>query len=387
MKDSFFILFTGLCIGLASGLAQHRSDGEGKLRRAGDYAAQADDPFTQQDAVRHTEVGQSIRPLSLRQAGLARINMIKDTGRSAAHHAFYAIDWRIAKIVLGIAFLVPAMPAACKSALRGVPLSPFILERDMVTWPTWLYDSVHIVAIVGVDLIILGCIEFDWAIAVTAVRIVLVVLYGGVGLASFLYCVMSKNSAFGDEAYGKLGKLETDILTATNRFQDVGTSAVKLTVLMMAILIFMKFYSLNIMMEVPLTPKAYRYFYAAIPMQIIGKSMLGYDFRSEARLWHRLIHSAGVGATLQRGDDRSDEIVKVTYSDCIIRSVMSYYSNNVCIAYLFLTLPVFMLNCAGDIDFVKDCFAVMFITTLDDLSESIPLRLQSGHGTDPQTTS
>lgn len=254
-------------------------------------------------------------------------------------------------------------------------MSPFLIEQDQVNWSRWLYDSVQILAVVGVDLIMLAGVEYDWVTGITCVRNFLKIMYGGLGLVTLMYSIMSKHSKHGENAYGKGGEFESEPLEATNQFQDVRTSLVFLTVLTIAQVTFVKFYFNQMMTKVEFTAQAYRYFLCAIPMQVVGQGMLGADFCTELRLWNKLLNSPGVGATVQVGDDGSAEVVKVSYASCLIRSMMSFYANNLSIACMFLTLPLFMMSAASDIDFVKDCFAVVFITTIDDLGDAIPLKV------------
>jgi len=332
------------------------------------------------------------------------------------------IDWKIAKIVLGVVLLLPALPPMIGWLLSGHSPYPFLLPQNSVpSWPNNLYELVSAMALLGVDLILLAGVEYDWHLTMYWLRLILVLQFGVLGFGLHAWCIMSENSPYRSKAVpvpvedesdvqaeetstanplrdalfskvmGSVARAQSQVghlrsglqawvhipepLLASTQYQDVGTPLVRLCVLFLAQCVLVGFYCNAVEEQVELTPKAYAFWMAALPMQIIAKTQMGAPFCQEISFWNDMLH-ADADAVVQRGDDESAHTIKMSKMSCIIRSVMSFYANSFCIALIALTLPLFMLSAASEIEFVKDCFAVVFITTLDDLSESVALHIK-----------
>jgi len=334
------------------------------------------------------------------------------------------IDWIIGKVVLGVLLLSPALPSMIEWSLSGHSPYPFLLNQNSVpSWPNNLYELVSAMALLGVDLILLAGVEYDWHLTMYWLRLILILQFGVLGFALHAWCIVSETSPYRSKpvpvpvedasdskaedasaspaspfrdalfskvmgtvqrAQSQVGHFQDQVqawvhmpapLLASTQYQDVGTPLVRLCVLFLAQCILVSFYCNAVEEQVELTPKAYAFWIAAIPMQIIAKQMMGAPFCQEISFWNDMLHS-DADAVVQRGDDESSPTIQMSKTSCIIRSAMSYYANNFCIALIALTLPLFMLAAESEIEFVKDCFAVVFITTLDDLSESVALHIK-----------
>lgn len=288
---------------------------------------------------------------------------------------YWIADHKILLIVIGMVLVGPVLPANFKWSLSGQPPDPFILCKEAVpTWPRWVYDAVHFSAILGMDLMMLGGIQYSWDTTLLCVRIFIFVYFFFFGFACFLYTVLSKNSAVG----AAQNKLEEEPLVADNRYQNFGTSSLKVSVVLIGTMIFMSYYMDHLTAEVKISehPRAYLYFFAGIPMQILAEGMLGPPFTSETHFWYRMLN-AEKGSRVQVGSGRTAQIVDLDFRECLLRAMMAYWANLVCCSTLVFTLPLFLMCSDANIDFVKDCFAIVFIATLDMLNDSIDHKLLS----------
>jgi len=291
-----------------------------------------------------------------------------------APSAVNPIDWSLVKIVLGALLLAPAVPAMLRWDMSGRPPHPFLLSENAVTWPGWLYDLVQHMAIVGVDLILLGGVEYDWTTTLLYTRN-LFLIRAALGFAAFIYSVTNERSPYGKHSWNNFGA-DNGALEITNKFQDIGTSLVHLVVLILAQITFFAFFVGEMMHPAALTPLAYKYWAAAIPMQIISRNLMGRSFCNEVQFWNLLFHAdAEAGTQLQREFGGKKITIAANPVRMFIRALMSFYVNNISMSLVAITLPLFMMTAPTDIDFVKDCFAVVFITTLDDVGEMMPLKV------------
>jgi hypothetical protein len=339
------------------------------------------------------------------------------------------IDWKIAKVVLGVVLLLPSMPSMIGWQLSLHAPYPFLLSQNSVpSWPNNLYELVSAMSLLGLDLILLGAVEYDWHLTMYWLRIWLFLQYGVLGFICHFYGIISVNSPYESEKKKVLvpeqndggaldeaataptaaplrdtmfsnvmgsvaivrssaGQLHQHVkawvyvpppLQATTQYQDVGTPLVRLCILTVAQTIMIYFYFNAMEAEGALTPQAYSFWMAAIPVQIVAKTQMGTPFCEEICFWNDILH-AEAGSVVQRGDDKDAPTIQLSYSSCLIRAAMSYYANCWNIALIALTLPLFLLSAATGGDFVKDCFAVVFITTLDDLGESVSLLIKPPH--------
>lgn len=292
-----------------------------------------------------------------------------------APSAVNPIDWSLVKILLGALLLAPAVPAILRWDMSGHPPHPFLLSENAVTWPVWLYDLVQHSAIVGVDLILLGCVEYDWRRTMLYTSI-LFAIRAVLGFAAFTYSVTNKHSPYGKHSWDNCFGADNGALEITNKFQDIGTSLVHLVVLLLAQMTFFTFFVGEMMHPAAMTPSAYKYWAAAIPMQIISRNLMGRSFCNEIQFWNLLFHaSAEAGTQLQREFGGKTITIAANPVRICIRALMSFYVNNISMSLVAITLPLFMMTAPTDIDFVKDCFAVVFITTLDDVGETMPLKV------------
>merc|ERR1712061_84266 len=58
-----------------------------------------------------------------------------------------------------------------------------------------------------------------------------------------------------------------------------------------------------------------------------------------------------------------------------VRCFLAWAVNEVIQMFVFMTLPLVLMSADSEMEFVKDATAVLFITALDDLSESVPIEL------------
>jgi hypothetical protein len=286
----------------------------------------------------------------------------------------------LAKIILGGLLVLPVISPMVRWELSGKPPHPFLLSENAVDWHEWQQDLGQFMALLGVDLMLLGGAEYNWRTTMYVLGGILLVrtVYG---FTSFVYCLTSLDSPYGEFAKEEVKAThsvdDSGTIMASNAFQDLGTSFVRLAILICAQVVFFGFFVMEMIDEVNLTYKAYRYWLAAIPMQFISRSMLGRSICNEVACWNRLFHLEA-GTPIVREKEGMSTTILQNKASILVRAAMSFYVNNVCMTLIALTLPLFMMSSATDIDFVKDCFAVVFITTLDDIAE-IQLTIPPGN--------
>merc|ERR1712070_1351308 len=110
--------------------------------------------------------------------------------------------------------------------------------------------------LLGVDLILLAGVEYDWEKTMRILEIVLFSWFGVLGFGGLLYSIMSENSAYGNawQRKGSVPEGESEPLEIDSQYQDVGKSLVHLSILFLAQSTLMIFYGNNMTAKVELTP-------------------------------------------------------------------------------------------------------------------------------------
>jgi hypothetical protein len=284
----------------------------------------------------------------------------------------FKINWILFKLILGFLLLLPSMPNMIMWEAKGNPPHPFILPQEAVpNWRASSYDLCQVMALVGIDLLFLGGLEYNWQTAVTLFRF-FITARAVQGFIVFTYGV-TRGSTYRKESEEKK---DTVTIIAENRFQDFTTSLVHISVLIAAQMTFMKFYTWEMTKPMPFTARSYVYWLAAVPMQVVARGLMGRSFCHECTFWHTMLHIRETDIIKAGELDDEAEPIDIKYSSVVIRSLMSFYVNNLSMAWIALSLPVFTMSAPTDIDFVKDCFAIVFITTLDDLPDNVTLTVQ-----------
>jgi hypothetical protein len=296
-------------------------------------------------------------------------NYIVSCGRAIERKLGFSINWVFAKIVVGVLLVLPSMPWWLAWEMEGNPPHPFILAEDAVPkWKQWMYDTAQVMALVGLDLILLGGVEWNWPVAMQIFS-VFVMGRSIQGFIVFLIGVLRAKSKFSNDSEDEdSAKANSETVVAENKFQDFSTSLVHVTILIFAQITFMTFYTYDMCKPTPLTPRAYMYWLAAIPMQIVARGLMGRSFCHECTFWHSMLHLKETDRVIMgEEDDKSDkEYIDLHWRDVIYRAILSFYCNNISMSLIAWSLPIFTMSAPTDIDFVKDCFAIVFITTLDD---------------------
>merc|ERR1719446_126874 len=143
----------------------------------------------------------------------------------------------------------------------GKPPHPFLLADKAVDWRPWVHDLVQIMALVGMDLMLLSCAQSNWEMTMYWLRIILGFIFF-FGFVNFLYSVTSKNSPYYTPS--------KDSLPASSQYQDVAKSLPHITIVLLTQMILMKFYLNEMSRFVPFTMDAYKFWLCAIPIQVIA---------------------------------------------------------------------------------------------------------------------
>lgn len=291
-------------------------------------------------------------------------------------NAMYALKGQlILKFLLGFGLLLPSLTAMLRWQLDGHPPHPFLLSEDSTPdWPRWQHDLCQICALVGIDLMMLSLVEYDWDWSMHYLCIALFLLTL-VGLGSFLYCVFNAKSSpykVGSEFSKRCGQ-DSKSFEVSTQYQDVNRTLPHLMIVAVCQILLLSFYMGEMMRKVELNRSAYLFWTAAVPMQIIARTQMGRSFCAEMFFWNTMLH-AKEGRMIKCGDDENATYIEINYAQLVLRAVVSFICNNLGLMLIAYTLPLFMMSSATPIDFVKDCFAVVFITTLDDC-DSVTLSL------------
>lgn len=166
-------------------------------------------------------------------------------------------------------------------------------------------------------------------------------------------------------------------LEVKNAFVDLGTPLQEALVRFLAQTMLMYYYITSLVTESSEGEGAWLWWWSTLPIQLLMYLQMGDDFFSNADKYRCLF-----AATHWKQKEGLVENWKPTYRwQVLLRALLGFISNRLYIDMICYTIPLVLMKASG-MDFIKDAFAVVFITTLDDKNDPETLILKRKRSSD-----
>jgi len=254
---------------------------------------------------------------------------------------------------------------------------------------------VDIVSALGYDFVLVGIAAVSWECAVWVLVLFVLFRYTlPTGLIYFLRCLNVHTgfscphhcleSAFEFEPYDPL---PLDIAIDVNpilsfrvetRYADYATHWIEVFIIFIAQSMLTAFVC-SALIAHPLqviTNQDLVYWGCSLPVQFMAQRQMGKSFKAEGPMWkvlfrveeqvHRMRNPKLKTLVNYRQTSNIPQPHRMTI---VYRCLLSLIANNFYYNFLLYALPLTLMSVTSHLDFVRDTFAIVYIATLDDLSE------------------